>query len=65
MSSIIPFNIDRFYVVSHSPFEEGALEQISVGFKSLEKALDYKESDFCKSRWPNAFIMARVEIEKE
>lgn len=48
---------DKYYVVANSTTEDGMLEQITNGLDNYEQALKYKNGSFCKSRWPNAFII--------
>ena len=50
--------IDVFYVVSHST--EDDWEQISNSFDDYNKAVIYRDSDFCKNRYPNAFIVSTL-----
>ena len=49
-----------FYVVAHSQYTEGSWEQISNGFDTYEKAVKYRDNNFCKTRYPNAFIVASL-----
>ncbi len=51
-------SVGLFFVVSHT--EEGNWEQISNGFDDYSKAKLYRDSSFCKGRWPNAFIVASL-----
>lgn len=50
----------QFYVVAESKTEEGNWEQISNGFDDYSKAVEYRDSSFCKSYWPNAFIVSSL-----
>jgi hypothetical protein len=49
-----------FYVVTHSQYTEGSWEQISNGFDTYEEAVKYRDDNFCKTRYPNAFIVASL-----
>jgi len=49
-----------FYVVAHSQHEEGSWEQISNGFEDYDKAVNYRNGNFCNNNWPNAFIVASI-----
>ena len=49
-----------FFVVAQSFTEEGKWEQISNGFEDYSKAKLYRDSNFCKGRWPHAFIVASL-----
>jgi hypothetical protein len=49
---------ELFYVVANNS-EEG-LEQITNGLKNYQDAKTYMDSDFCKKRWANAFIVCTV-----
>lgn len=53
---IIP---NLFYVVAPSQYEEGNLEQITIGL-TYERAVAYRDGDFCKKQWPNAYILASL-----
>lgn len=48
-----------FYVVAASQYEEGKLEQITNGL-TYERAIKYRDGDFCKSKWSNAYILASL-----
>lgn len=48
-----------FYVVAPSQYEEGNLEQITNGL-TYDRAVAYRDGDFCKNRWPNAYILASL-----
>jgi len=48
-----------FYVVAPCQYEEGNLEQITNGL-TYERAVAYRDGDFCKDRWPNAYILASL-----
>ena len=49
---------ELFYVVADNS-EEG-WEQITNGLQTYQQAEDYMNSDFCKSRWENSFIVKTV-----
>lgn len=44
-----------FYLVDHN--ERDNLELLTNGL-TYDKAKEHKDSDFCKKKWPNAFIIA-------
>lgn len=50
-----------FFVVAHSSEEN--LEQITVGYENHQDAVKYQNSDFCKRRWENAFVVCTVKSE--
>ena len=54
---IIPHS---FYVVAPDMYEDGNWIQVTNAFEDYEKATQYKNDDFCKTRFPNAFIVATL-----
>jgi hypothetical protein len=36
------------------------IEQITTALDTYEAAKDYRDGNFCKKRWPNAYIIATV-----
>lgn len=49
---------NSFYVVANN--SEDGLDQITNGLKTYEEAIKYKNNDFCKKRFPNAFIVSTL-----
>lgn len=50
-----------FFVVARN--DEDSWEQITQGLDTYEKAKNYRDSDFCKKRWANAFIVCTINEE--
>lgn len=48
----------KFYVVSRN--QEEGWEQLTTILDNYESAKSYRDSDFCKSKWPNAFIICTI-----
>lgn len=53
-----------FYVVTESHKEEGDWEQLSIGMKTYEEALKFKNSDYHKTKYPYAFIVCTLNESK-
>jgi len=45
-----------FYVVQAAS-EEGMIEQLSIGFRQLSDAVEFRDSDYYKKEYAGAYIM--------
>jgi len=52
----IPIVTPRYFYVVDTNSEEG-LDQISIGLESLERAKEFKDSEYHKKTYPNSFIV--------
>lgn len=58
--SALGFKSHQYYVVSHNQNQDGMWDQISNGFDTYEEAEGYKDHNFCKKHYPNAFIVSTI-----
>lgn len=47
-----------FYVVAYN--SEDNLDQITIGLKTYDEAKHYRDGNFCKNKYPNAFIVCSL-----
>jgi len=55
--SVIPRS---FYVVER--IDEDNWEQISIGFKTYNEAIEFRDTSYNKKEYPHAFIVSSVEL---
>ena len=53
-------NPGLFYVVAEYDYGDGDWEQLSIGLDTYEEALKFKDTEYIKEKYPNAFIVCSL-----